>query len=242
MPLIRRIWTPYGEVSVLRDAGTGEVIYKQGGARQSESDGLGVSTSAYIHAIFGLIVQRPANRILTIGCGAGVLATMLARQGAQVTVVDVNPASFDIARQYFSLDARVTCVVDDGVLFLKTCDTVYDVLVLDAYEGNEIPASFLKPSFAALARSRLRPKRGRFFANVFLPWPDAPAARRYGNLLARSFGTVRVLDEESDMHRNCIVMAGAVSRLAAPMMLMPPACAAGKVFQDLAGFSFRPLP
>jgi spermidine synthase len=239
MPLIRRIATSYGSVSILRDAGTGEVIYKQGGARQSESDGLGVSTSAYIHAMFGLIVQRPAKRILCIGCGAGSLATMLARWGADVTVVDLNPVSFDIARQYFSLDDRVTCIVDDGVHYLKKNQTIYDAVALDAYAGNEMPEAFLKPSFAALARSRLHPVRGRLIANIFLPWPDHPAADRYAKTLSRAFKAVRILDEASDTHRNCIVMAGAVSRLTAPTMLTPPACAAAKVFQDLAGFAFR---
>jgi hypothetical protein len=52
---------------------------------------------------------------------------------------------------------------------------------------------------------------------------------------------VHVLDEDSNAHRNCIVMAGAVARLQPPAMSMPPACAAGKVFQDLAGFAFRPF-
>lgn len=241
MPLIRRIATPFGSVSILRDAASGEVIYKQGGARQSESDGLGVSTSAYIHAIYGLIVQRPARRVLTIGCGAGCLATMLARWGAEVTAVDLNPKSFDIARQYFSLDDRVTCIAADGVAFLKRDPTVYDAIVLDAYAGSEMPAAFLKPAFSALARTRLHPKRGQFFTNVFLPWLDHPAADRFAKILAGQFDHVRVLDEDSDTHRNCIVMAGAVSRLAAPSMSMPPACAAGKVFQDLAGFAFRPV-
>lgn len=241
MPLLRLIQTPFGAVSVLRDAQTGEVIYKQGGARQSETDGLGVSTSAYIHAIYGLIIQRPAKRILTIGCGAGVLATMLARHGVHVTVVDINPASFEIARQYFSLDARVTCVADDGVQFLKTNATIYDAIVLDAYEGNELPVAFLSPAFAKLTRARLHPTRGRFLANVFLPWPDDPAADRYATTLTRAFRHVRVLDEATDAHRNCIVMAGAVSRLQTPAMLMPPACAAGKVFQELAGLAFRPF-
>jgi spermidine synthase len=238
LPLLRHIQTPYGPVSVVRDARTGEVLYKQGGARQSESDGLGVSTSAYIHAIYGLIVQRPAKRVLTIGCGAGVLATMLARHGAQVTVVDINPASFEIARQYFSLDQRVTCVVDDGVRFLKNSATVFDAMVLDAYQGNELPAPFLTSAFARLARARLDHRRGRFFANMFLPWADHPAAGNLAKTLARAFGAVRILDEVSGAHRNCIVMAGAVSRLAVPTMTMPPACAAGKVFQDLAGFEF----
>lgn len=241
MPLLRRIQTPFGAVSILRDAATGEIIYKQGGARQSESDGLGVSTSAYIHAMFGLIVQRPAKRVLCIGCGAGSLATMLARWGAEVTVVDLNPSSFEIARQYFSLDERVACVVGDGVRFLKNNGTIFDAIALDAYAGNEMPSAFLTPGFARLARARLHPTRGRFLANVFLPWPDHPAADRYARTLSRAFGPVRILDETSDTHRNCIVMAGAVSRLAAPQMSIPPACAVGKVFQDLAAFAFRPV-
>jgi spermidine synthase len=238
VPLIRRIATPYGPVSVLRDATTGEIIYKQGGARQSESDGLGVSTSAYIHAIYGLIVQRAPGRVLTIGCGAGSLATMLTRAGAQVTCVDLNAQSFEIARQYFSLDDRVDCVAEDGARFLRRDARQWDAIVLDAYDGNDMPGAFATPAFAALVRAKLHPKTGRYLANVFVQWPDDPIADRVAMTLGLAFGRVRMLDETSATHRNCIVMAGAVSRLQLPTMTMPPACAAGKVFEDLAGFHF----
>jgi spermidine synthase len=238
LPLIRRIATPFGPVSILRDANTGEWIYKQGGGRQSESDGLGVSTSAYIHAMFGLIAQRKARRVLCIGCAAGSLATMLHAHGARVTAVDINPGSFDIARQYFSLADGIECVVDDGARFLRRDPRIWDAIALDAYDGHEIPNVFLTPGFARLVREKLEPKRGLFLANVFLPWPDDTAADAFARRLGKTFKTVRILDESHDTHRNCIVAAGAVSRLQPPTMTLPPACAAGKVFAELAGFRF----
>jgi 2-polyprenyl-3-methyl-5-hydroxy-6-metoxy-1,4-benzoquinol methylase len=47
--------------------------------------------AAYVHALFGLLVQIPVHETLMIGCGGGTLGTMLAKMGRSVTVVDINP-------------------------------------------------------------------------------------------------------------------------------------------------------
>jgi spermidine synthase len=242
LPLIRRIATPYGPVSVLRDGQTGEWVYKQGGARQSESDGLGVSTSAYIHAMFGLIVQKPAAHVLCIGGAAGSLASMLAMRVPKVTMVDINAQAFDIARDYFSLSPKVICETADGAAILKERPQVYDAIALDAFEGSEIPAQFLTPRFARLARSRLHPKRGRLIVNVFVPWFDHPIANQVSTTLATAFRRVRMLDEPGLTHRNCIVAAGDVASLVKPKLVLAPACEAAKVRDDLAAYRFLDGP
>jgi spermidine synthase len=241
MPLIRRIKTPYGDVQVRRDARTGAMHWLQGGSRQSESDGLGVSTSAYIHAMFGLIVQQPAAHVLCICGAAGSLASMLSLRVRKVTLVDINPAAFDIARDYFSLSPQVACVTAEGAAFLKDHDTVYDAIALDVYEGSEIPPQFLTPRFARLARSRLHPKRGRLVVNVFVPWLDHPLADQVAATLGATFRRVRQLDEPGPAHRNCIVAAGDVAGLAPPKLIVAPACEAAKVAADLAAYRFLSL-
>src|ERR1700761_7441667 len=82
---------------------TGKVSLWQAGDNHSVADARGVSLADYIHAMYGLIRQAKARRVLLIGGGGGTLATMLHRVGIAVTVVDVDPAAFEIARRYFHM-------------------------------------------------------------------------------------------------------------------------------------------
>src|SRR5262249_11204291 len=147
---------------------TGSLIYWQGDCYQSEACPDGVSLTSYVHALFGLLRQVNAREILMIGCGGGTLATMLHRAGAKVTVVDIDPNAFEIAWQYFGMPDAVTCVVDDGYEFLLGVETTFDAIVFDAYDGGKLPRQFLRPSFARLARARLRTPHGIFLANVYV--------------------------------------------------------------------------
>jgi spermidine synthase len=163
---IDTVETDFGTINVFKRRLTGAVTYEQGGCHQSEADGNGVSLASYIHAIFGLIYQSKAQKILLIGCGGGTLATMLSRLGKNVTVVDVNPASFALARQYFCLPKSVHCEVADGKSFLRTNMQVYDAVVIDAYQGHRIPTHLKSFAFYNLIRGRLS-QRGVLLANVY---------------------------------------------------------------------------
>lgn len=44
--------------------------------------------------------------ILMVGCAGGTLVTILTRVGHAVTIVDIEPKSFDIARQGTCLSQR----------------------------------------------------------------------------------------------------------------------------------------
>jgi SAM-dependent methyltransferase len=99
----------------------------------------GVSLFGYVHAI--KLMLRDAKDVLIIGGGGGSLATMLVQRDHVVTVVDVDPAAEDLARDYFWLDPRVAWVIDDAFDFLKTNSTKFDAVVVDACdEGGLIPA------------------------------------------------------------------------------------------------------
>jgi hypothetical protein len=78
----------FGTICVFKKKSTSTITYERGGCCQSEADSNGVSLASYIHAIFGLIAQTKARRILMIGCAGGTLATMLAQAGCKVTILD----------------------------------------------------------------------------------------------------------------------------------------------------------
>src|SRR5260221_2503719 len=144
----------FGTICVFKKKSTSTITYEQGGCCQSEAESNGVSLASYIHAIFGLIAQTKARRILMIRCAGCTLATMLAQAGCKVTIIDVNPASFVLAKRYFSLPDSVKCQVADGKSFLRADTRTYDAIVLDAFHGDHIPAHLKSLRFHQLVAGR----------------------------------------------------------------------------------------
>jgi spermidine synthase len=227
-----------GEIVVYRDRTTGLITYTQGGYEQSAADRNGVSTASYIHALHGLALQTRARAVLVIGCGGGSLPRMLAASRIRVTVVDIDPASFDLARWYFSLPEDVECHVADGRDFLRTADARYDAIVLDAYDAANMPAHLAEREFFATVKRRLAPA-GAFFVNAYMRDDDDPFAADLAKRLAAVWRSVRTLDTKGRVNRNAIVMAGNVANLSQPTMIMEPEIEADDVARDLRALQFR---
>src|SRR5438874_2039889 len=117
---------------------TRTLTYEQRGGWQSTADASGVSLHAHIHALYGLVLQHAAKSILMIGCGGGTLGTMLARAGMRVSIVEIDPVSIRIAKRYFGLPRNVACHVGDGLAFMQKTQRHYDVLIVDAFSGENI--------------------------------------------------------------------------------------------------------
>lgn len=54
-----------------------------------------------------------SKKVLVLGCGGGNLATRLSRLGKTLTIVDINPISFVLARRYFDLPEDLPGIVSD---------------------------------------------------------------------------------------------------------------------------------
>lgn len=238
MITLARLSSTQGEVAILHHQGTGRVLYRQGEWYQSEADGRGVSLAPYIHAIYGLLLQAGCRDVLMIGCGGGTLATMLRQAGRDVAIVDVAAHSFALARQYFQLPHDVPCHVADGQDFLGAHEARYDAIVLDAYEGDRIPAHFLTEGFLQLVKARLRPG-GCMLANIHVLHDLDPAPDRFACMVERVWRDVRMLDARGTPNRNAIVMAGAVAALERPGLMRVPDAAADEIAEELGQLTFR---
>jgi spermidine synthase len=228
-----------GKIAIVKDRRTGAIIYRQGRCHQTEADTDGISISAYIHVLFGLLHQSKSRDVLLIGGGGGTLGTMLHAAATAVTMLDTDAAAFALARRYFKLPAGVTCHVADGRDFLADNPRRYDAIVLDAYIGAEIPPQFMTVDFFKLARSRLRKRTGCLFANAYVVSKRDRKADRLAALMRAAFPTVRLLDEVGSVDRNAIVMAGAVTGLEAPSLLMAPKCDVVDIEGTLERMAFR---
>ncbi len=228
----------FGTVTILQSKQTRSHIYRHNGVFQSEADANGVSTVPYIHAIFGLVRQTRARRVLMIGGAGGTLATMLARAGCEVAIVDVNPVAFIFAHRYFALPWTVECHVRDGLEHLRITTQRYDAVVLDAYDGDAIPGHFKSEEFLKHVRAALGEK-GYFFTNVHVLDDSDRGADDFAHALAPIWPRVTLLDRPGEETRNTIVIAGPEHKLTAPRIEQTPAIDADSVTSVLKEMKFR---
>lgn len=95
---------------------------------------------------------------LCIGMGVGIVPMQLAREGANVEVVEINPAMVPLAERYFDFErARVRLVIDDGRHFLNIAPRQYDTVLLDAFVGDSSPSHLMTREAFESMRKVLRP-------------------------------------------------------------------------------------
>lgn len=229
----------FGAITILKRP-KGSMLYVQGDSFQSEADENGISLVGYIHAIFGLVRKSGAKSVLMIGCGGGTLATMLARIGCTLTVVDIDPHAFLLARRYFRFPEGITCRVADGCQFLLSEQGAFDAVVLDAFRGGFMPDHLTSSAFFTLVRPRLT-SSGSIFVNVHVESDLDEAPDRMAAAMASAWANVRILDREGHPHRNAIVMAGTVFDLEKPTLDMRPAIEPDEIIAELDAMQFRPI-
>lgn len=228
------------EIVILQTNASGSLAYWQERDNQSVADRNGISMAEYIHAIYGLLHQAKARSVLVIGCAGGTLATMLRRSGVAVTIVDIDPLSFVLARSYFHMPDDVTCIASDGATYLRRETARYDAIVLDAYADEAIPRHLVKTRFFESVKARLK-RGGIFLINVIIDDDEDLVADRICWRLKKTFRQVKLLDTDGWIDRNAVIAAGAVGKLTPPRLLMRPATGARAIAAALKPLGFRPL-
>jgi spermidine synthase len=119
---------------------------------QMKADNSRRPTSYYTHGtglgivLDGLQASAKPIRIGVIGLGAGTIAAYVRRQD-KIVFWEINPLSEKIAREKFTFlrDSLGSCEVrlQDGRLGLRNDNGQFDVLLVDAFSGDSIPAHLL---------------------------------------------------------------------------------------------------
>ncbi len=126
-------------------------IYLQDGFFQSTVDGQGRSATAYTYVLEGLATTLNPNgrTALVMGMGAGIIPARLAKRGLRVDVVEINPNSITVAREYFGLkkDTNMTVHQTDARMFVKECARAYDMVFMDLFQGDGVPDYLLTRGF-----------------------------------------------------------------------------------------------
>ena len=103
--------------------------------------------------------RSPSLAVGIVGLGCGVLATH-GRESDEFDMIEINPAVVEIARKHFTfLDSSRSEIrhhLGDGRLVLERMrDARFDLLVLDAFSSDAIPAHLLTREAVTLYRKRL---------------------------------------------------------------------------------------
>ncbi len=121
------------------------------------------------------------RRVLVLGGGDGLAAREILKYSSveQVTIVDLDPTVFELARTHPALtrlndrslySPRVRTVARDAFVFLEETRRTYDLVVADLPDPNDVSlARLYSRTFYGLVRSRLAP-RGVFVAQATSPY------------------------------------------------------------------------
>jgi hypothetical protein len=146
----------------------------------SESSGVG-------RVLQRLQAQRPQMRVGIVGLGAGTIAAY-ARTGDTYDFWDIDPKAMRIARRYFTYVAEspghINLIQRDGRKALEASQGDYDVIVIDAFTGDGVPAHLLTREALAVYFQRLNHKNGLLLVH---------ASTRYSRLFPVVEATARTL-------------------------------------------------
>jgi spermidine synthase len=172
--------TPYGQLKVIDSAGGRYMLVN--GTYQGEVDlESGRSRAGYAQVIASACAEYTpeARRALVVGLGAGCLPVILQDQGLTVDVVEIDETVIEVARRFFSYDPGAGKVVTaDGRYYLERAEDRYDLIFLDAFASEAVPAHLL--SLEVFRRCReLLGTRGLLGINVigFHSGPKTKAAK-----------------------------------------------------------------
>jgi len=112
-----------------------------------------------------------AERALLLGLGNGLLAKSLHERGLTVDVVEIEPRMESVARRWFGLPDAVRVHIADGRTFLSRGHEQWDLLISDAFIGEN-------PAWYLMTLEGLRQMQGRL----------APGGRLVMNFVTREDG------------------------------------------------------
>ena len=123
--------------------------------------------------MLALLLNDDPQRILIVGLGGGTLPKALHElyPEALIDVAEIDPAVKMVAETYFGFteNEKVRVMLQDGRVFTKralTREDRYDLIMLDAFNGDYIPEHLMTMEYLQETRSLLTPS-GVLAANTF---------------------------------------------------------------------------
>jgi len=197
MKTLHRSRRPSHELVVTQD-GNKVTLWSASGLRHTVVDLSALHLPGLEYArnsLLALAFNPQAQSFLILGLGGGSIPHMLlaARPGASVDAVEIDPEVPELARRFFQLETspRLQIFLEDAAAYVARCTNQYDVVILDAYVGDMLPAQCTTDEFFSNAH-RLLANRGLLIINWMRG--DAERFRRVLSSVEGRFGSVWLLN------------------------------------------------
>ena len=104
------------------------------------------------------VSEKDEIDVLILGMGSGTYATQCGRFFGDLNIegVEIDEKITDLAYEYFELPEDTNVVTYDGRAFLNSTESMYDVILVDAYQDITIPFQMSSVEFFSLVREHLR--------------------------------------------------------------------------------------
>lgn len=187
----------YKIVETVYDGRKARVLYGDANTPQSgvALDGDPELLFNYNQRFLEMIESARPEKVLVIGGGVMMLPIAVHQlyPGTQVDVVEIDPLLTELSYEYFDApqDDRLRVFNQDGRMYLESTPDRYDMIIVDAFSGFDIPAHLLERTAVSLYRkhlnkggvlainaiSRIKTHKRRFAKEVF-----ATIAEEFTNL------------------------------------------------------------
>ncbi len=148
-----------------------------------------VYTGSYWDYFSPLPVLYKKPNILMIGLGGGTIAYQLTKlyRNVNLDIVEISKPMIELSDYFLPKKLKnVRIIQEDGLKYIKKKLNAYDLLILDAYDGDHIPEDFLNDEFVADAYKTLR-KEGILAINYALNLSALVYLENYLNKLRKLF-------------------------------------------------------
>lgn len=189
-----------GKIRVLRSLGLGTYIQVENLTQSG-----GVVTRVWKTSLKK--VKRKKKEVKTcliLGLGGGSAATLVKKYwpNAKITGVDIDPIMVSLGKKYLGL-SEVKVEIEDAKEFLKN-KKKFDLILVDAYVGDNFPEKFEKEDFLLSVKSSLG-KEGIAVFNRLYYGEKRPLAVKFAERLDKIFGNVERVFPEANMMLTCRV-------------------------------------
>ena len=112
----------------------------QNGTTQNTIDINGNSLSTYTHILNALSHYSEKGDTLILGFGGGIVPKELSKRNFNIDVVEINPATLNIAEKFFKYKKNNTnFFFEDARIFVKKCKKKYDLIIVDLFFEDGSP-------------------------------------------------------------------------------------------------------
>jgi predicted membrane-bound spermidine synthase len=131
---------------------------------------------------------------LLIGLGGGTIPAMISSRGMTLQAVELDPRLPQLAKRYFGMARNTPVAVDDGRHFLRKDKRQYDLILFDAFLGENPPWHLLTLETFLSVKEKLKPQ-GLFIIEFygFLHGSDGMASRSVFQTLTAAGFTVQAI-------------------------------------------------